>query len=85
MKTKIVKIGNSRGIRIPKSLIDQSGLLSEIELEIDNGQIIIKPVLKTRDSWEKAFQKMSKNKDDILLDKDSLPEQSKWDQEEWEW
>ncbi|MCX6170853.1 MAG: AbrB/MazE/SpoVT family DNA-binding domain-containing protein [Ignavibacteriales bacterium] len=85
MKTKIIKIGNSRGIRIPKSLIDHSGLKSEIELEIVDGQIVIKPISKTRDSWEKAFQKMVINKDDILLDKDSLPEQSKWDKEEWEW
>jgi antitoxin MazE len=85
MKTKVVKIGNSRGIRIPKSLIDQSGLKTEVELEIDHGQIIIRPISRNRDSWEIAFQKMAKNKDDILLDKDSLLGQSKWDKEEWEW
>jgi antitoxin MazE len=85
MKTKVIKIGNSRGVRIPKSLIDQIGLKTEVELEIDHGQIIIKPISRSRDSWEMAFQKMAKNKDDILLDKDSLLSQSKWDKEEWEW
>lgn len=85
MKTKIVKIGNSRGVRIPKSFIDQSGLKSEVELEIENGQIVIKPISRSRDTWETAFQKMAKNKDDLLLDSIFLSEQSKWDQEEWEW
>ena len=85
MRTKVVKIGNSRGIRIPKSLIDESGLKNEVELEIREGQIIVKPVSKNRESWEEAFKKMAKNKDDVLLDTESLVEQSKWDNEEWEW
>lgn len=87
MKTKIVKIGNSRGVRIPKSFIDQSGLKSEVEveLEMENGQIVIKPISRNRDTWETAFQKMAKNKDDVLLDSIFLSKQSKWDKEEWEW
>ena len=85
MKTKIVKIGNSRGVRIPKSFIDESGLKSEVELEVNNGKIIIKPISKARESWDSAFQKMSQNKDDILLDSQDLYGQSSWDDEEWEW
>ena len=85
MKTKIVKIGNSRGIRIPKSIIDESGLKSEVELEVINGQIIIKSLFQNRDSWDSAFKKMAKNRDDILLDTNTLAEQSTWDKEEWEW
>jgi len=85
MKTKVVKIGNSRGIRIPKSLIDESGLKSEVELEVIDGQIIIKSISQNRESWDSAFKKMTKNKDDILLDSDMLVQQSKWDKEEWEW
>ena len=85
MKTKVVKIGNSRGIRIPKSLIHESGLKSEVELEVSDGQIIIKPILTNRESWETAFKKMAKNKDDILLDAGVTLTQSKWDKEEWEW
>ena len=85
MKTKVVKIGNSRGIRIPKAIIDESGLKSEVELEVINGQIIIKSLSKNRDSWDSAFKKMAKNRDDILLDPNTLAEQSTWDKEEWEW
>ncbi len=85
MKTKVVKIGNSRGIRIPKSIIDESGLKSEVELEVIDGQIIIKPLSQNRCSWDSAFKKMAKNRDDILLDADILTEQSTWDKEGWEW
>ena len=85
MKTKVVKIGNSRGIRIPKSLIDESGLKSEVDLEVIDGQIIIKSISQSRESWDSAFKKMAKNKDDSLLDSVTLTQQSTWDKEEWEW
>jgi antitoxin MazE len=85
MRTKVVKIGNSRGIRIPKSLIDESGLKNEVELEISEGQIIVKPVSKNREDWDEEFKKMAKNKDDVLLDSEILIDQSKWDNEEWVW
>lgn len=85
MITKIVKIGNSRGIRIPKSFIDESGLNDEVELEIEKGRIVIKPKSKSRESWNSAFSKMAENNDDILLDSKSLTNQTKWDEEEWEW
>ena len=85
MKTKIVKIGNSRGVRIPKSFIDESGLKSEVELEVNEGKIIIKPISKPRETWDSVFHKMSQNKDDVLLDSKELHNQSSWDKEEWEW
>ena len=85
MKTTIVKIGNSRGIRIPKSIIEESGLKNDVELEVNDGKIIIKPVSKNRESWDAAFQKMAKNKDDVLLDSELLLNQTKWDEAEWEW
>jgi len=85
MKTKLVKIGNSRGIRIPKSLIHESGLKNEVELEVSEGKIIIKSISKNRESWDTAFKKMAKNQDDILLDNESILSQSRWDKEEWEW
>ena len=85
MKTNIIKIGNSRGIRIPKTFMEQSELKSEVELEVDGDKIIIKPVAKDREKWESAFRKMANNNDDILLDKDSLSKQTKWDNKEWEW
>ncbi|HMN24011.1 MAG: AbrB/MazE/SpoVT family DNA-binding domain-containing protein [Ignavibacteriaceae bacterium] len=85
MKIKIVKIGNSRGIRIPKSLIHESGLTEEVELELGDGQIIIKPVSVNRENWDSAFKRMAKNKDDILMEPQSSYEANRWDKEEWEW
>jgi len=85
MKTKVVKIGNSRGIRIPKSLIHESGLTEDVELELGDGQIIIKPVYVNRANWDAAFKKMAKNKDDVLMEPQSLYKATSWDKEEWDW
>ncbi len=85
MITKVVKIGNSRGIRIPKSFIDQSGIKNEVELEVKDDRIIIKSLSEIRKNWDLAFQKMSENNDDVLLDQDLLNNQSSWDEEEWTW
>jgi antitoxin MazE len=83
MKTRIVRIGNSRGIRIPKPLLEQSGLGDEVELEVMDGKIVIKPVLQARHGWEAAFRSMAEHGDDAVLDPDLLAHS--WDEEEWEW
>ena len=85
MITKVIKIGNSRGIRIPKSIIDQSGIKNEVELEVKDDKIIIKSLSQIRQNWNLAFHKMAKNKDDQLLDEKSIVNQSSWDDEEWTW
>jgi antitoxin MazE len=85
MITKVIKIGNSRGIRIPKSIIEQSGIKNEVELKVKDDKIIIKSLSEKRKDWDLVFKKMSKNKDDILLDENSLLQQSSWDDEEWTW
>lgn len=85
MITKVIKIGNSKGIRIPKSVIKDSGLTDDVELEIGDGQIIIKSLSATRANWDSAFKKMAKNKDDVLMEPQSLYEATRWDKEEWDW
>ena len=85
MKTRIIQIGNSQGVRIPKILLEQSGLTDEVDLKVKNGEIIIKPAKKTRDGWEEAFRKMAEKGDDRLLDEETLSTQSSWDDEEWTW
>ena len=85
MITKIVKIGNSRGIRIPKSIIEQSGIKNEVELQIKDDKIVIKSVSEVRNNWDSAFQNMSKNNDDQLLENEILFNQNSWDNEEWTW
>lgn len=85
MKARIVQIGNSQGIRIPKTLLEQSGLKDEVELEAKDRQIIIRTARKPREGWESKFRAMADNADDELLDKGALPHQSKWDENEWTW
>ncbi len=68
MKTRIVKIGNSLGIRIPKVLLEQSRLAEEVEIEAFDRQIVIRAAQQPRDDWDTAFQAMAENDDDKLLD-----------------
>ena len=85
MITRIVKIGNSQGIRIPKILLEQSGLHDEVDLQVEKNQLIIRPKHGAREGWEAAFRVMADRGDDQLLDKDFLTNQSSWDEEEWKW
>ncbi len=84
MKAKIIKIGNSQGVRIPKLILEQTGLGEEVEIEAEDDRIIIKPAIYPRNGWDEAFENMSKNADDKLLDAD-LTGQEDWDQKEWQW
>lgn len=85
MKTKIVKIGNSKGIRIPRHILEESGLKDEVELEVSDNKIILKSASTLRENWEEEFKRMSQNQDDILLDKDSLENINSWDNKKGEW
>ena len=84
VKARIVKIGNSQGVRIPKLLLEQSGLGHEVELVVEEDQIILRPSRRARHGWEQAFQTMSGRGDDVLLDGDVQPS-ALWDEENWEW
>jgi len=84
MKTRIIKIGNSQGIRIPKVLLEQSGLSTEVELEVQDAQIVIRAAQRPRQGWEEAFRTMAQHQDDRLLDRD-LTGQTHWDEDEWQW
>ena len=84
MKTRLVRIGNSQGVRIPKLLIEQSGLSGELEMEARRGAVVIRAARKPRAGWDAAFRKMAERGDDALL-ADVPPSLSTWDEEEWEW
>jgi antitoxin MazE len=85
MKTRIVKIGNSQGIRIPKVLLEHSRIgNSEVELEVEDNRIVIRPLSRPRDGWDEAFRSMAEHGDDRLLDKGATS-QTHWDEAEWEW
>lgn len=83
MRTNIIRIGNSQGIRIPKVLLEQSRLGDEVELEVENGMILIRSATRPREGWEEKFRLMSRSGEDTLID-EALVETA-WDKEEWEW
>ena len=84
MKTNIVRLGNSRGIRIPKPLLEQTGLNGEVEITAEQDALVIRAARKPREGWDAQFREMARRGDDTLLD-DVAPSQSAWDEEEWEW
>lgn len=85
MKTKIIRIGNSQGVRIPKPLIEESGITNEIEMILIDNEIILRPADMIRKDWEASFKKMAEQGDDILLDQKEIEEPSDWDKTEWTW
>ena len=84
MRTRIIKIGNSQGIRIPRLYLQQTGLAEEVELEVQDKEIVIRSTTQPRQGWDAAFQAMAENGDDALLDKD-VKNLSRWDKDEWQW
>ena len=83
MRAHIIKIGNSKGLRIPKSILDQTGIMDDVEIEVEKDQIIIRPVKDVRDGWNAAFKAMEeKNHDELIID-DNISHS--WDEEEWHW
>ena len=84
MRARVVKIGNSQGVRIPKPILEQTGIMEDVELEVEKNQIIIRPVSNPRDGWEFVFKTMAEEHDDLLIDGTENVSHS-WDDEEWQW
>jgi len=84
MRTSIVRIGNSQGIRIPKAIIEQCHLGTDVELEVEDKKLIICSAAHPRQGWGEKFQAMVTSGDGNLLDGE-LINQSTWDENEWEW
>lgn len=82
MKTRLVQIGNSRGVRLPKPLIAQAGLGDEVELLVKDGAIVIERISTPRSGWAQAAREMHERGEDRLLEP-AAP--SKFDEKEWEW
>lgn len=85
MKTKLIRIGNSKGIRIPKPIIEQSELTDEVELIVGDHEIILRSISSPRKGWDKAFEAMADNGDDALFDINSPSLNNNWDEDEWTW
>lgn len=84
MRARIVKIGNSQGIRLPKPILEQTGIMGDVELEVVENQIIIRAISHPRSGWENAFKAMSKAGDDTIIDEADNISHS-WDEKDWQW
>jgi antitoxin MazE len=80
MEVSVVKIGNSRGIRFSKTILERYNIRDSVNLILEKGHIIIKPVTRPRKGWEKAFKDMHDNQDDRLLMPDIFDDEIS---EEW--
>ncbi|MEM9990924.1 MAG: AbrB/MazE/SpoVT family DNA-binding domain-containing protein [Bacteroidota bacterium] len=78
MEVPIVQIGNAKGIRLPKMLLQQYDISDKVEIILKDGFLILKPVKKVREGWAEAFQLMAKNGEDTLLI-DDVFEDEVWD------
>lgn len=85
MKTKLIRIGNSQGVRIPKPLIEESGITEEIEMILRDNEIVLRSAETIRKDWDASFGKMAEQGDDALLDQDETEDRSDWDENEWTW
>jgi antitoxin MazE len=81
MKARIVRIGNSRGIRLPKTLLQEAQLDDEVELQAEPGRILISKMAKPRAGWAEAARRMRARDEDRLTDP---PTPTRFDKEEWE-
>ncbi len=82
MKSRIVQIGNSRGVRLPKVLLEEAQLTEEVELEAAPGRIIVRKAAQPRAGWAAAAKKMRERNEDALLD---APTSTVFDEKEWKW
>jgi antitoxin MazE len=80
--SRIVRIGNSRGIRVPKALLEQAQLPDEVELHAEPGRLVVRGARRARAGWAEAAARMHERGDDRLLD---APTGHRFDAEEWEW
>lgn len=93
-KTKIVRIGNSQGVRIPRNILEQAGFISdepgsvygqEVELEVGQEGILIRHARHSRAGWAEQLQQMAECGDDTLLDVEGASHSSSWDERGWVW
>jgi len=83
MRARVIKIGNSQGLRIPKLILDQTGIMDDVEIDIEKNRIVIRPVNNIREGWDAAFKAMGENGDDEMLVHDNISHS--WDEQEWKW
>lgn len=81
MKAQIIQIGNSQGLRLPKMMLEESGITGEVDLELHEDGILIRRSGKPRDGWADAFKRLAEN-DDELIGGESA---NQFDRRNWQW
>jgi len=76
MEISIIKIGNSKGLRLSKTILEKYSIKDKVELILEKGQIVLKPIGNPRENWEKEFEKMHLNNDDKLLMNDVFDDEN---------
>lgn len=82
MKSQIIQIGNSQGIRIPKMLLEETQISGEVEIVLHPDGILIKKGTKPREGWNDAFRLMAENEDDELVE---IQQATSFERKEWSW
>lgn len=76
METPIIKIGNSKGLRLSKTILEKYNIKDKVELILEEEQIVLKPIGIPRNNWEKEFKRMRSDNDDQLLVPDVFEDES---------
>jgi antitoxin MazE len=82
MKTQIIQIGNSQGVRIPKVLLEESRISGEVDVELHHDGILIRNAQRPRAGWDEAFKAMAENEDDDTAN--DMPA-TEFEKKEWQW
>jgi antitoxin MazE len=82
IRSKVIRIGNSRGVRIPRILLEQAGLTDDVEMRVEGNNLIIHTAGHPRQGWDAQFTAMAENNDDQLLDQ---APSTQWEESEWTW
>jgi antitoxin MazE len=83
MRTQLVRVGNSKGLRIPKAVLEQLSISDEVEMDVQGDALVVRRGGAPRDGWDAAFAAMASAGDDA--ETDDAPSLSFFDAEEWEW
>lgn len=82
MKARLIRIGNSRGVRLPKTVIEEAGLSEEVDVGVQDGAVIIRPAARPRSGWADAAKQARERGEDRLIDESSS---TRFDDKEWRW
>lgn len=82
MRASVIRIGNSRGLRLPKPLLDQCGIDQHVDLAVEDGRLIVTPLRRPREGWADAARQAAARDEHRLLDPETP---TAFDQTEWEW